>query len=246
MSPQTIQFQKASSPKLAEIIAQQISGWIISQDLKPGQQLPSEQELVTSFDVARSVVREALVRLRALGIIEIRHGKGAYIAAMPLELLTEKIRRLSQDPNELLLEIWEVREILETAIAELAALRCTANDLAKLKAAAMAMDEAIKRGDSAVEEDALFHFHLTQATYNPVLDQVTTGISTFINASRSHSLERYNRPQLSSQEHAGILEAVRRQDPVAARKAMKIHMMNGRKTVEVHAVNKKLPLLDGE
>ncbi|CAN5617963.1 FadR/GntR family transcriptional regulator [soil metagenome] len=219
---------KISTPKLVDAVAQEVSDWIVSRELKPGEGLPSEQELVASFGVARSVVREALVRLEALGIIEIHQGKGAFVSALPLALLLTQIRRLGQRPEAFLPDIWELREIVESAIEELAARRRSESDLENLEAAAQGMDEAIAGGELGDKEDALFHTCLTHAAHNAALGQVMTGVATLMDASRRRSLERPGRPETSNAEHRLVLEAVRRRDPTAAKEAMRVHLENGR------------------
>lgn len=228
MSVQINKLKKLDPPKLAELVAQQLSELVASQGLRPGSQLPSEQELGDQFEVARSVIREALVRLRALGIIEVRQGKGAFVATLPLELLLTRVQRLTQTTEELLPHVWEIREILETSIAELAAVRRTENDLANLEKAISAMTNAIARGELGVTEDAVFHHYLTHAAYNPALEQIIVGISALIESSREHSLGRPNRPRSSNEEHVAILRAVRNREGELAKEAMREHLANGR------------------
>lgn len=224
--------QRLSRPHLADRAAEHISEWISSSRLKPGAKLPSEQELMEALGLGRSVIREALAKLKAVGIIETFQGRGAFVAGIPFELLRDRIRRWSRGPGESRKQlgyIWELREIFEVAIAALAAQRHTGRDLLQLERALADMDLAIAGGSQGVEEDAMFHYYLTRAAHNPVLLQLIEDISQLIESSRRDSLERPGRPASSNLEHAEILAAVRDRQIDEARQAMRRHLANGKR-----------------
>jgi len=200
--------KSARAPKLVDVVAQKVSELIIARELRPGDPLPKEHELSSAYGVSRSVVREAMVELKVLGVVEIKHGLGAFVGSMPVELLLTRVRRLEQDPEAILKEMWEVREVIEAAIAEFAAERRTDSDLQSLAGAVAAMDKAIAAGDTG--------------------EQMVTGIANLIEPSRHRSLERPGRPVTSNEEHRVILGAVRDQDPRRAKSAMRTHLINGR------------------
>lgn len=215
-------------PKLADVVSERLCDWVAEGRFRPGDQFPSEQVLISRFGVGRTVVREALGCLKGLGIIEVHHGKGAFVSRVPVELLGFRIRRLKENLEQQLPNVWEMRELFEVSIAELAALRRTADDLRNLADAVDKMEEAITEGSFGVREDSLFHLYLTLATHNPILVQVMEDISTLIDPARQRSLERPTRPTASNDEHRSILAAVERQDPDAAREAMKRHLVTGK------------------
>lgn len=218
--------------RVADVAAKRICGWISSSGLRPGARLPSEQELTEALGLSRSGVREALAHLKALGIVEIFQGRGAFVAEVPFELLRDRIRRWQEPPPDVgaqLEYIWELREIFEVAIAGLAAERRTDEDLERMEGAVAEMERTIAAGGSAVEEDAMFHYQLTRASHNPVLLQLIEDISSLIESSRRDSLSRTGRPQSSNREHAAILGAVRSRDVPRARQAMHVHLLNGQR-----------------
>lgn len=215
-------------PKLAELVAGRLAEWISSRDLRPGARMPSEKVLMERFGVARTVVREAIANLRARGVVEVFQGRGAFVAEVPLELLLSRIRRMGADDTALLPHIWEMREIVEGHIAELAAMRRTREDVRKLEASVRQMDEAIAAGELGVEEDERFHLCLTRAAHNPVLEQVMLEISGLIQASRMRALSQPDRPRTSSIEHAAILRAVKAGNPKEALMIMRSHVAKGR------------------
>lgn len=211
---------------LAEQVAASLSERIASGELAPGGQLPSEGELIATFGVARTVVREAIAKLKALGVVEVYHGKGAFVSALPLDVLLLKLRRLSPE-RELLPHVWEMRELLETRIAALAAERRDEADLRRLEGAVADMADALARGELGAAEDEAFHRHLTSAAKNPVLEQVMLELAGLIAASRRSSLERPERPGASNAEHTAILAAVRAGDADGASRAMALHLRRG-------------------
>lgn len=218
----------ARAPKLVDVVAQKVSELILARKLLPGDPLPKEHEISTAYGVSRSVVREALVELKALGVVEIRHGKGAFVGTMPVELLLTRVRQAEQEPDALLKEMWEVRAVIEAAIAGFAAERRTDADLAALEQAIDSMDASIKSGGTGSQDDLVFHLYLTRAAHNSVMEQMVTGMANLIEPSRLRSLERPGRPASSNREHRGILAAVRSGDAEGARQAMQTHITNGR------------------
>lgn len=231
----TAKLKKIDRPHLADLAAERISEWIASSRLKPGAKLPSEQSLMEALGLGRSVIREALAKLKAVGMVETYQGRGAYVADLPFELLRNRVRRFNGPPDsatDALDQIWELREIFEVGIVELAAKRRTQEDLAQLDEALIAMDRAIAAGRRGVTEDAMFHYCLTRAAQNPLLLDLIEDISTLIESSRRDSLLRSGRPESSNIEHARILEAIRRRDVRAAKRAMRQHLINGKRLHE--------------
>lgn len=211
--------------KLAELIAERMGEWVSARDVKPGDRLPSEPELVAHFGVARTVVREALSKLRALGVIEVHQGKGAFVAQLPVELLFLRIRRLKPQENELE-NIWELREILESRIAELAAERRTRNDMTALEDA---MSQMGKPTEAGVLWDAAFHRRLAKAARNPVLEQMVFELVSLVGPIIGNSkIQRQTLPD----EMRAILEAVRDSDPNRAREAMLSHLRQRKRLFE--------------
>lgn len=229
MTTSHTQSEQLRSPILADLVAERLCEWIVEGQFNPGDQLPSEHELIERFGVARSVVREAVVRLRALDIIEVFHGKGAFVSKAPLELLRLRIRRLTNGTYTELAYLWEIREVLEVSIADLAAQRRSDEDLANLERAIVAMDKVVAQGEIGVDEDTSFHLYLTLATHNPVLVQVMEDIAMLVAPSRRRSLETPNRSASSNLEHRNIFRAVKLGDVDGARDAMKQHLVHGKR-----------------
>src|SRR5690606_31830253 len=132
-----------------------------------GQRLPSEQSLANAYGVSRPVVREALARLRADGIIVSRHGSGSYVRHQPA---TDFMRLAPIGGVADLLRAYEYRAAIEGEVAWLAAERRTEADLAVLSKALKEMQRALEEREIGAEADMRFHRGVAAATKNPLFD----------------------------------------------------------------------------
>lgn len=215
--------------RLAELVAERIGEWISARDIKPGDRMPSEPELVAHFGVSRSVIREALSKLQVLGVIEVFQGKGAFIAKLPVEMLFMRVRRL-KPASDNLENIWELRELLETRIAELAAERRTRDDMRELENAMKNLGQPAEPG--RLWDDA-FHRTLAKTARNPVLEQMVLELVGLVGPVVGNS----GIPRLTlANEIGAILEAVRAGDGAGARAAMLVHLQYRKKLLNAVAI----------
>ena len=213
------------APRLADVLAERIRSDIVERRLGPGEALPSEQELIQTYGVSRSVVREAVVYLKGQGIIDVYQGRGIFVSQVPLELLLQNIKAGALSDQDKVSEVWELRLLLEVQIAGLAASRRTKRDLKQLTEAVNAMDEALEQGRLGDEEDAQFHTYLVAATGNSALAQVMGSVADLVKVSVRAALERKpDQPRRSNEEHKRILRAVEVQDAKKAKEAMHLHL----------------------
>ena len=128
-APPELLIQQAPRKKLAETVAQQILEAV--RDLPAGTRLPPERELTKRMGVGRSTVREALNGLAMMGVVEIRHGQGVFVAEPPADRAGDLERSLP--PKAITDELLEARRIVEVELARLAAERRTEDDLAAMQ-----------------------------------------------------------------------------------------------------------------
>jgi GntR family transcriptional repressor for pyruvate dehydrogenase complex len=238
--PEATGFARAAEPgkrrgrSLAHDLVEGIASQIRSQQLRPGDKLPTEGEIVRAWGVSRTVVREALSKLQASGLVETRHGIGTFV----LEPQSKPVFII--DPAEIaaavdVMAVLELRIRLETETAGLAAQRRTDAQLAELRGA---LDELEARsegkGGDTVDADLRFHMVIAAATGNRYFAEIMGHLgATLIPRARINSpkvasedlpqyLRRVNR------EHEEIYEAIARRDPEAARAAMRLHLTNSR------------------
>jgi GntR family transcriptional regulator, transcriptional repressor for pyruvate dehydrogenase complex len=217
----------------AQALVQAISQGIRSQRIKPGDKLPAESAIMQVHGVSRSVVREALSRLQASGLVETHHGIGTFVISPP------DGAQFRLDPGQFsttldVLAVLELRISLETESAGLAAMRRSPEQLKAMRAALDAFEASVGEAGDTVSPDFQFHLLIAQATGNRYFSDIMGHLGTTIiprtriNAYRivvdhlAQYLQRVNR------EHEEIYAAIERQDAEAARAAMRIHLGNSR------------------
>lgn len=194
--------------------------------LEPGSRLPTEQQLSARLGVSRNVIREAIAQLRADGLVEARQGVGAFVLA-PEQRAAIRIDRQTLQEAGNIERLFELRSILETEAARLAATRHSSNQLAAIKAHLDRMGGEEKWEDGSIDADLAFHREVARATGNSyihtfisfVCEQIRQTIYIARRTNPLHDLVRVN-----VAEHVRIFEALRDRDPQAAADAMRIHI----------------------
>jgi DNA-binding FadR family transcriptional regulator len=203
--------------------------------LQPGQKLPTESELMQRFEVSRTLVREAISRLQASGLVETRHGIGTFVMA-PREV--EPTFRIAPEDFATaadVVSLLELRISLESEAASLAAQRREDEHLQNMAAALAAFEASIHGEDSdAVPSDFQFHMEVARATGNRHFADLMTYLGTMIiprtriNTANSAPEGRLAYLQRVHHEHESIYRAIRDRDAESARAAMRTHLTNSR------------------
>ena len=201
--------------------------------LNVGDKMPTEAAIMAEFDVSRTVVREALSKLQASGLVETRHGIGTFV----LGLGEDAGFRISREQYETLQDVVAVLELrigIETEAAALAAQRRTDANLAAMRKALDALGVALEQGSDAVAADFQFHQEIARATQNDhFADLMTTLGSRIIPRARLEPAqamtdERREYLRRVNGEHESIYDAIAAQDGEGARAAMRTHLANSR------------------
>lgn len=204
-------------------MAERLRSLIAGQRLTAGDRLPSERELSQRLGVSRTSVRQALTALRSIGLIDVRHGDGAYLVRSADEVVpTMTLAVLNAEADHAM--VWEAREALEVHGARLAASRATEDDLARMREALEAMRGAIEAGEEGTASDALLHRAIIDAAHNPMLTQLYLGIEEAINRTSAASLSIPGRPPESLRAHAAIVEAIGDRDAARSASEMTSHL----------------------
>jgi GntR family transcriptional repressor for pyruvate dehydrogenase complex len=219
---------------LSEKLAQTLEKSIRQGTLKTGEKLPTENALVDTHGVSRTVVREAFSRLKTLGLIETRQGSGSFVKALP-QPDARKLKLIPDGSVDAVLKVVEVRRALEAESAALAAERRTTKSLQKIKQAMRALDKAVASGGDGVSEDVAFHAAIAQAANNPFLLDTLAYLNQFLeNATRVTRANEATRADLEEavrHEHQAIIDAIEASDVKAARIAGTKHMLNAAKRI---------------
>jgi len=229
----TLNRRVARVPTLVEELAALVRDDILSGRLGPGDQLPTEKELIETMNVSRTVVREAVAQLRAEGLVTTRQGLGAFVATDAL------VRPLRFEPDsgsvESLLKLTELRLAIELEGAALAALRATPGQLARIGTATAEFVAAAERDGSAAEEDFQFHLAIAEATQNVHFPRMITFLGQYIIPRKAGVIEAPHDAQYIHKmcgEHQAIADAVQARDPEAARAAVRVHLGGSRDRLE--------------
>lgn len=217
-------FQEINIESPIDIIIRQIRGLILSGQLKPGDRLPSERKLAEKFNLSRGNVRMAIQKLEFYGILKTLPQSGTVVAGLGITAFEGLISDMLKIEDNDFASLVETRVLLESKAARLAAIRRTDEDIKAIKEAMQAHDAAAMTSQ-AVEEDLLFHIKIAEASKNNVLKSLMVIITpdiikSFIDLNVCENGRSVN----SIEEHKVILDAIVRQDPVAAERAMKDHL----------------------
>ncbi|MBN9025908.1 MULTISPECIES: FadR/GntR family transcriptional regulator [Kaistia] len=219
---------KVSRQGLPSQVAAFVRVEILRGNLKPGDRLPTEQEFAAMHGVSRAVIREAIAKLRHEGLVVSRQGIGAFVAS------PEAANSLTLEPNSLAVpedyrHLYELRLMLETGAAELAAIQRTDEDLAEM---ARCIDNMAKVKDlhgAYVETDIAFHRAVAGATKNPFVSLFISFVDVKLQESilvALRSLDFATTSAISRGEHQLIYDAIAAGDPAAAAAAMRSHLTN--------------------
>lgn len=213
-------------PSVADEVANRLLEDINAGTYPPGGRLPTEPDLARGLGVGRTSVREALAKLRMLGIVEVRRGLGSFVsenAASDPRL--DFIQWTAAHAYEIV-DIFEVRISLETTGASLAATRATEQDIKSLVDRAEDHANAAEGGSLSdlVRTDQAFHEALLNCSKNEALVRVYNVIVPELVPYRTRSLALENAPTRSVADHLAIVEAVRCHQPAQAHTAALKHL----------------------
>ncbi|HDR0673685.1 FCD domain-containing protein [Pasteurella multocida] len=210
-------------------------GLLLKEDLKQGiyklgERLPPERDIAEHFGVSRTVIREAIIMLELEELVEVKKGSGVYVINLPSD---NKVLDLNMNPVDDIgpFELLQARQLLESGIAEFAAIQASRNDVLLLREILKREKETLSLGQDDYIEDKEFHYSIAQITQNEVLIRMQAQLWDYRVSSpmwkglhaRISNFE-YRKRWLA--DHEAILNAIQRKDPALARKAMWQHLEN--------------------
>jgi GntR family uxuAB operon transcriptional repressor len=211
-------------------IAQFLVERIERDGYRPGDKFPTERQISEELGISRSLVREAFIMLEIEGYLDVRKGSGSYVAS------GEKVQLTTQKTDYGPFELLQARQLLESSIAAFAATTVTRNDILRLRETLDLERKAIKDGVEDHDADKQFHLQIAEATQNSVL---VVQVEDLWNKRESSPMWERLHDRIFDvsyrtrwlDDHAAILEALRRRDTETARQAMWQHLENVRQTL---------------
>ncbi|HZD78959.1 MAG TPA: FCD domain-containing protein [Actinomycetota bacterium] len=196
-------------------------------EFAPGDRLPSERRLAEAFGVSRPSIREGLRILELIGAVEVRQGRGAIVLEDATEPSGTLLRGWLRSHQDEVLDLLDVREVLEAAAAASAASRSRAE---AEPITAVADDEDL---EARVKADVAFHGLIADRSGNAILAGLIHELNGVLETSRFAMFAMPGRPERSLEDHRRIAKAVNSGDPVGAARAMRRHIERTRKEIEM-------------
>jgi GntR family transcriptional regulator, sialic acid-inducible nan operon repressor len=219
--------QPVQRRRLYQDIVDRLEKMMLSGNLPAGAQLPSERELMATFQVGRTSVREALFALQRMGLVSLNSGERACVTTpTPKALLSE----LSGSARHLLASeegtrsFQQARIFFEVGLCREAARHASAEDIAGLERALHANKAALGNTEKFVDSDVAFHFVLAEITRNPIFTALHHALAAWLREERSTSVRMRGSDKAAYRAHERILKAIAERDPDAAEAAMRGHL----------------------
>ena len=222
-------FGSVTTESLSSQVSRRLVLSIVRGEFPAGSPLPSEKVLSQQFDVSRPVLREAVKEVEMLGLIQRRQGRLTRVAPsdewshLSPQLLAARTE--IESVEDLLLELLELRRMVELEAAALAAKRATEDDLRTMRQELELMDSAVSDTVRFAQHDIAFHNAILAATGNRLLRPLFEQLRPLIEFGRKVSAEaREGAPLESQREHRAIIDAIEARDVDRARVAMNDHL----------------------
>ncbi|RXW31234.1 FadR/GntR family transcriptional regulator [Propioniciclava flava] len=217
---------------LASEIADELRGRILSGAMPAGSQVPTEAGLTEEFGVSRTVVREALQQLRAGGLVESFQGRGSFVLSIPAEPADGLLKQVASRRD--VVDLIEYRVGVESEIAAHAATRRSETQLLAIQRALDAFASVGGEPEKAVRADFAFHLAIAQATNNRLFLGALEELGPRMILLQRTGLDENSALTSASHlatvlaEHAQVVAAIQRSDPLAAAAAMRLHLSNSK------------------
>ncbi len=224
-------FEENIKKKSIENVVEMIRGMIDAGVLSPGDQLAPERELAIQLGVSRAAVRDAIRALELMGEVETRIGVGGgtFICNITFNHALNTVFSLFRRTNQMLSDVVEVRLILETRSAALAAERRTERDLNSIDSALHNMADDIIAGSIGIRPDHAFHLAIAKASGNEFLYGLSQLVEDMIVQTRKQTLSRRGVPSEALEDHEKIAQAIRCGDAPLAENLMREHLLKAYK-----------------
>ncbi|MCS4504625.1 HTH-type transcriptional repressor NanR [wastewater metagenome] len=224
----TIKSTPIARRKLSDEVLERLVDLIESGQLKAGDQMPSERELMETFNVGRPAVREALQSLASMGMITIQHGERARVTAVTAQSMINQIDRsarylLSTFPKNVD-HLKEARLFFEVGMIRVAAERAGPDDVARLEEAVREMERNLGKGRTFIEADMRFHRIIAEIPGNPIYAAVSQAMLQWLSEFHVDMVSFPGAEDVTLKEHYELLERVKANDPDGAAQAMTDHL----------------------
>ncbi|HOK69929.1 MAG TPA: FadR/GntR family transcriptional regulator [Bacillota bacterium] len=216
--------QKIEHKSVSQQVEEAIKRYIVQKGLRTGDRLPTERELAEMLGVSRSSVREAIVGLQALGIVESKPKVGITVSEPNVASLIHAVAFNSGLNTEKIFQLNEARLVLETAALKLAVEKADQSDYEAMAETIYRMEAKVEAGESCAAEDLAFHQAIVEATHNPILSQSSHTLQEFFHIISAEGVGAGVSPARILSEHKEIYNAFRQKNVGKCEELMTRHL----------------------
>ncbi len=239
--------KQISRTRVHEQIVLQIRDLIDKGKLAPGDRLPPERKLCKLFNVSRHSVREALRSLERSRLLNSVPGSGTYVAMSEPEAAGNMIASFLIDKKDMLMEVFQIRRMIEPQMADLAAKNAQKKDIELLEQLMeknrifLTQDEGSINPEEFSRLDKELHHVIAEATKSSIIPKLMNRISDLFSESRHKSSLSQGRMKISAQGHINLIQAIIKKDAKQASRLMEEHINSVEAETIQHLVSTTLP-----
>jgi DNA-binding FadR family transcriptional regulator len=216
--------QLGNKDRLSHEVANHILMLIQDGQLKPGDKLPSEQELTQLFGLSRPTIREAIHSLVARNILDVTHGRGTFVSQNP-GVETDPLGLSALTTEQLGESLPEARVLIEPGVAGLAAKNATPEDMEAIETHLSDMEQIVQEGGVSMSVELEFHRSIANASKNLIIQRIVPIILESIMRTYSHAHRTREEHAMALEEHRNIVKAIRSGEVEHAEEAMRQHLL---------------------
>lgn len=225
--------EKIVKRKLSDDVLERLMEMINSGQFVPGDEFPSERELMAQFGVGRPAVREAMQSLQSAGLLTVSQGQRPKVTQPTAQGIFSQIdiaaRHLLQSSPSSLENLKDARMLFEVGIVRRAAEKATAEDIERLQTTLDVQKATYQQEpDKFVKADMAFHIAIAEATKNPIFIATSRAMLNWLAQYHVHIVRYDGKEPITLQEHIRVFEAIKAKDPDAAAYAMTDHLNRSR------------------
>jgi GntR family transcriptional repressor for pyruvate dehydrogenase complex len=216
------------SHSVAEVLLERIR----SGEVRVGDKLPTELGLMEALGVGRNVIREAIQQLVAIGVLDVRPGRGTTVIGVGSDDLLDARTVSALLEDQAVRDLYGFRMLIEVEIAEAAASHASASQIEVMAEAHREYQHNRATGLPVYRSDLAFHRGIALASNNQIYVRVLDALTDLLEAARERTDHVAGAPELAIEQHGIILEAIRRGDGAAAREEMRRHIRSAIEVIE--------------
>ena len=224
----TMQTERIIRRKLSDEVLERLLRLISDGNLKPGDAMPSERELMERFGVGRPAIREAMQSLANMGLVSISHGERARVQELTAQSIMRQVdlsaHIMLQRSSSSLEHLKAARLFFERGMVREAAARAKAEDVAMLRAIVAEQRAALGKAEAFMAADMRLHTQIAAISGNPIFVSVSEAMLGWLKAYHTELLIWSGKETHTLAEHALIIDAIERGDAEAAEAAMMKHL----------------------